>query len=519
MATIRETLAAAIQHHQAGRLEAAEQAYQEILAIEPNHAEALHFLGVVQARMGRHETGVESIRRALAVKPDWAEAHYNLGIVLSGQARWDEAMACYERALELKPCYAEALVSLGNGLRRQRKPQEAIAAYARALERKPDFAEAHNNLGAVWEEQGELDKAIVHYRRAMELKPNYVDAHNNLGAALVEEGRLEEATECYGQALAIEPDNAEVHTNQALLRLLEGDFERGWLEYEWRWRRRRSPPARFRQPLWDGTPAADKTILLHAEQGLGDTIQFVRYASMVKERMGMVFLECQPPLLGLLADFPVDHLVGKATEPLPFDVHAPLLSLPRIFGTTVESVPASVPYLFAAPSLVEDWRKRLSCLTGFKIGIAWQGNPAHRGDRCRSIPLSCFEPLAQVPGVRLISLQKRNGTDQLAGVSEHFPVTDWSESLDEASGPFMDTAALMMNLDLVITSDTAIATWQEHWGFRCGSRCRPFLIGDGCWIGAIAPGTRRCGCSDRRREASGGRCLRRWLTRWEKRRE
>jgi hypothetical protein len=210
--------------------------------------------------------------------------------------------------------------------------------------------------------------------------------------------------------------------------------------------------------LWQGEPLAGKTILLHAEQGLGDTIQFIRYAPIVKQHGATVIVECQKPLLGLLQGCPgVDQLVGQGDAIAGFDVHAPLLSVPGILKTTVETVPARIPYLFPKPALVEHWRTRLIQLGGFKIGIAWQGNPRYPNDRFRSIPLRCFAPLAQVPAVRLISLQKGPGAEQLAEVRNLFPIADLAGELDQQSGPFVDTAAVMKNLDLVITSDTAAA--------------------------------------------------------------
>jgi hypothetical protein len=198
--------------------------------------------------------------------------------------------------------------------------------------------------------------------------------------------------------------------------------------------------------------------LLHAEQGLGDTIQFIRYASSVKRHGGTVIVECQKPLLELLAGCPgVDQWVGQGDELPAFDVQAPLMSLPGILKTTIETVPATIPYLFPRPALLEQWRQRLIKLDGFKIGITWQGSPKYRGDRLRSIPLRCFASLAAVPGVRLISLQKDTGSEQLAEVRDLFPVTDLAAELDQQSGAFIDTAAVMKNLDLVITSDTAAA--------------------------------------------------------------
>jgi hypothetical protein len=211
-------------------------------------------------------------------------------------------------------------------------------------------------------------------------------------------------------------------------------------------------PRHFRQPMWNGESLGGKTILLYAEQGLGDTIQFVRYASIVKQHGGTVVVECQKPLVGLLEGCPgVDQLVAQGDDLPAFDVQAPLLSVPGILGTSVETIPARAPYLFAKAARVEPWRERL--IDGFKIGIAWQGNPAFRGDPFRSIPLRCFAPLAEIPGVCLVSLQKGAGTEQLAEVRDLFPVIELGSRLDD----FLDTAAVMGHLDLVITSDTAPA--------------------------------------------------------------
>ena len=234
-----------------------------------------------------------------------------------------------------------------------------------------------------------------------------------------------------------------------------GRFEQGWAGYEWRWKCKEFgslPP--FQPPLWDGSFLDGRTILVHAEQGLGDTLQFIRYVPSLHQRGGRVILMCQPPLVRLLTRSPgIERLLAHG-DPVPeFDVHTPLLSLPRLLGTTLESVPADVPYLEAEPQLVEAWRHRLGSYPGFKVGIVWQGNPKFRLDRLRSIPLAQFAPLARVPGVHQFSLQKGPGAEQLAAVTDRFPVTDLGRRLDD----FMDTAAVLKNLDLVISVDTAIA--------------------------------------------------------------
>jgi Flp pilus assembly protein TadD len=404
------------------------------------------------------DEAIACFRRALQLKPDYAEAHSNLGTVLKDQGKLDEAVACFRRALELKPDFAGAHGNLGNALREQGKLDEAVACCCRALALQPDLAEVHSNLGIVFKDQGKLDEALACYRRAMELKPDYADAHNNLGGVFQHQGKLHEAIACFRRALELQPDFADAHWNHALMCLLHGNFAEGWPEYEWRARLKDARPRSFPQMVWDGQPLQGKTILLHAEQGLGDTIHFIRYAPLVGQYQARVVVECQKPLLQLLAGCPgIDRLIGQGEELPEFDVHARLMSLPLICKTTMENIPASIPYICAAPALVAQWRERLDKIDGFKVGICWQGNPQFRGDRYRSFPLRHFADLARIPGVCLISLQKGAGREQLAEVREDLPVVDWADELDEAAGPFMDTAAIMKNLDLVITSDTVIA--------------------------------------------------------------
>jgi tetratricopeptide (TPR) repeat protein len=550
LATISEALTIATQHHQGGRLQAAEQIYRQILHVEPNHPDALHLLGLIAYQVGRHEIAIEFMgralqlkpdyveahnnlgialkdqgmldeavacyrralglkpdyveahnnlglalkdqgkldeaiacyRQALALRPDFAEAHSNLGITLNNQEKLDEAVACYRRALALKPDYADAYYNLGVALKDQRKLDEAIACFWRALALKPDNADAHYNLGNALKDQGKLDEAVACYRRALAQKPDFAEAQNNLGTALSDQEKLDEAAACYRRALALKPDYAEAHWNHALVTLLTGDFELGWAEYEWRCKTKQNHFQRrnYPQPLWDGQPLGGKTILLHAEQGLGDTIQFIRYAPLVQERGGCVVVECQASLRTLFADCPgVQHLLARGDPLPPFAVQAPLLSLPWILGTTLDNIPACVPYLRADSELAETWRKELESLGGFKVGIVWQGNPQVKGDRRRSIPLRQYEALAQVEGVRLVSLQKGSGADQLHGLTERFSVLDLGDRLD-ARAAFMDTAAVMMNLDLIVTMDTAV-------GHLAGALGRPVwlalsLVPDWRWL-------------------------------------
>jgi tetratricopeptide (TPR) repeat protein len=437
-----------------GRLDEAVACYRHTLDLTPQHADAHFDLGNALQQQGNLDEAVACYRRALELKPDFAPTHNNLGTALKKLGKLDDAIACYRRALELWPGCVEAHNNLGLVFQDRGRLDESVACYRRALQLSPGFADAYHNLGVAFQNQGKLDDAVACYRRAIELKPDLVGVHNNLGTALQDLGKLDDAMASYRRALELKPDFADAHLNLALAWLLAGDWQRGWPEYQWRWRTKSLTPRCFSQPLWNGESLAGKTILFHAEQGLGDTIQFIRFASIAKQRGGTVILECQKSLLGLLEGCPdVDQLVGQGDDLPAFDVHAPLLSLPGILKTSLETIPARIPYLLPEPAMLQEWRKKLIGFDGFKIGISWQGSRTFRGDRFRSIPLRCFAPLAQIPGVHLISLQKGAGSEQLAEVRDLFPVTELGSRLQDLT----DTAAVMKNLDLVITSDTAPA--------------------------------------------------------------
>jgi tetratricopeptide (TPR) repeat protein len=454
MPTIPEALATAVQHQQAGRLQAAEQIYRQILAMEPAHADTWHLLGLLAHQVGKQEIAIEYIGYAIRLNPGVAAFHSNLGVAYRALDKLEEATACWQRALELNPDYADALNNLGNVLRERGQPDQAVICYRRALALNPDNPAAYYNFGTALSDQGLLTDAVACYRRALAMKPDYPDALNNLGFALKRQGKLDEAATCYRRALELRPDFAACRLNQAVLWLLRGDFAHGWPEYESRWPAGKVAARDFRQPLWDGRPLEGRTILLHAEQGFGDTIQFIRYAPLVEQRGARVIVECPKPLVRLLAAWPRLKQVVLQGEPLPpFDVHSPLLSLPGIFHTSLENIPGHTPYLFAASDLIEHWRGKLSASRGFKIGIVWHGDPRQENNRARSIPLSCFESLAGLPGVQLVSLQKGSGVEQLQDAAARFGVREAGSRLDD----FMDTAAVIMNLDLVIACDTAVA--------------------------------------------------------------
>jgi tetratricopeptide (TPR) repeat protein len=473
-----------------GQLDEAIASYRRALQLRPEYPEACNNLGDALRLQGAAQEGIPYLRKALRLWPEYSIAHNNLGVALLEQGRPYEAADLLRKAIRLRPGYAEAHANLGHVFRSQGRLEEARACCAEAVRVQPEQPLGHNNLGAILLELGRRDEAEVSLREALRLRPNYAEAHANLGtlflqrerlddalacydqavridpahavahsgrgAVLAQRGELSAALACYEKALQLKPNYAEAHRNRALVWLLQGDFARGWPESEWRWQCRGFAARASAQPCWDGSALAGRTILLQAEQGLGDTIQFARYARLVKERGGKVLLLCHEPLRRLLTGLAgVGQLLVPGERLPPLDVQAGLLSLPTLLGTTPASVPAQVPYLQADPGLVEQWRGKLARGPGLTVGIAWQGNPDYPWDRQRSVPLKEFAPLAGVKGVRLISLQKGPGVEQLAGSG--LAVTDLGPQLDEKAGPFMDTAAVLRCVDLVISSDTAVA--------------------------------------------------------------
>jgi tetratricopeptide (TPR) repeat protein len=458
-------------HHHLGLLSLREQKFAEAqaffqvaLRIWPDCVVAHNSMGVLFHEQGQHGEACACFENALRLKDDFAAAHNNLGKAHESEGRLEEAARCYRRAVELQPDSALFLVNLGNVLAAMGQPEETVPLYRRAISLQPAEAVYLSNLGNALTLIGRPDEGEACCRQALRLKPDFADAYHNLGITFGARGDIERALVFNAEALRLNPDHVGARNCQAMWRLQMGDFARGWDEYEWRWKKAKITPRDFPQPLWDGSPLKGRTILIHTEQGLGDTLQFIRYAPLVKQRgtPGTVIVECPTALGPLLASCAgIDRLIAQGAPLPPFDVHAPLLSLPGIFGTTLANVPANVPYLFADADLVESWRSELSGVPGvgvkIKIGIAWQGNPRFPADCMRSIPLTHFTPLAQVDGVRLFSLQKGTGREQLAAVASYLPVIDLADRLDETTGGFMDTAAVIKNLDLVVTSDTSVA--------------------------------------------------------------
>ena len=430
--------------------------YVEALTRAPNLADAHYNLGLLLQEQHRIDEAVEHYLQVLSIVPNHVGAFNNLGNIYQQRGLLHDAIRWYERALAVDLNQAETCCNLANVYRKLENLDVAAELFRRAISSRPNFPLAHYSLGLLLQEQGRWAESEGLFRKAVAQNPTFAEAFNALGTTFKEQGRLEEAIAHYRRALDCNPDLPEAHYNLGVSMLLAGQLDRGWPEFEWRWQTVSKQNVRdFGKPQWDGQTLPNKVILVHAEQGLGDTIQFCRFVPMAAERADIVF-EVQRPLLGLLRGFPgVRELVAHG-DPLPFfEAHCSLLSLPRALKIGIDEIPAEVPYLTAEPQRVVRWQNVIPT-SGFRIGIVWQVNPKSETLRRRSIPLSYFGKLARIPGVRLISLQKTPGLDDLGEITEK-EILSLGPDFDTGPDAFLDTAAVMENLDLIITADTATA--------------------------------------------------------------
>ena len=456
MATIAEALKMGLTQHQAGQFAAAEPIYRQILQQQPDYPSALHLLGLLLSQTGRHQEGVPLIEHAVALDPVPAVYHGNLGWAYLISGRYEEASAALEQALGRNPNYPDAYYNAGRVNQALGRRDAAEASLRLCLQIHPDRADALALLGQVLQDLERFTEARQCYERAIELNPPSVALHYNLGSVLQNQGQFSEAIQSYDRALSLDPGYAPALTSRGVVLLTLGDFSAGWAGYAHRAGCPDFEPSHFSDPPWDGAPLEGRTLLLHCEQGLGDTLQFIRYVKMLESRGDVIIVAAQRALMPLLEQSGYSQVVDREKVLPAFDVHAPLLNMPRIFRTELDSVPRDVPYLAADPGRISTWGEQLAKYPGLRVGIAWRGDKGYRFDRSRSILLQSFAPLAQIPGVWLISLQKGFGSEQIAEVADRFVVVDLGPSFDQASGAFLDTAAVMKNLDLVVTCDTAI---------------------------------------------------------------
>lgn len=436
-----------------GRAEDALRSYEQALAADPRHLDALTNSATVLRLLGRDNDAAAAYMRALAVNPNRADIWSALGNTFGLLQQHDDALTAFDRALALSPRSAEILNNRGNTLLQLRRAAEALTSFDAALALMPDAAGVHNNRGNALLDLNRPAEALESFDGALSIQPGYVEALVNRANALRDLNRSREAIESCDAALAIDPALAAAHWNKSLEQLLLGNFSEGFANYEWRWKRAGNAPRDFGVPQWRGENVSGKTILLHAEQGFGDTLQFIRYVPLLAERGARIVLEVPDDLRPLLGRF--DGVIATIArgEPHPaIDLHCPLMSLPLAFGTTLATIPASVPYLSAPEDRIAVWRAKLPLSGKLRVGLVWSGKPSHRNDHNRSLAFAWLAPLLARDGIDFISLQRDvRETDKTALEKSGVLRPD----LDKAD--FADTAAIIATLDLVIAVDTAVA--------------------------------------------------------------
>jgi len=467
--TLREAMESAQRLLLEGKPAQAQEICLQVLRDMPDQVVAMHCLAMAIFQQGRYDEAVERLRRVLELKPDYFGARYNLGRVLYAAGRREEAMEALRLAVKLRPDLPDAYIVLGAALMDLNLADEAVVTCRKVVKLRPDVAMWRCNLGNALlkrfrlgpsgnpeEDVGsveDLDEAAEAFEKSLQLDPNYAQAYLGLGEAARERGQLERAMACYDRALAIEPQLSEANFNKAVFLLRQGDFQAGWARYEWRWKCPGFMKAmpQISQPRWQGEELEGRRILLFCEQGFGDAIQFVRYAPLVADRGGHVILACPEQLTRLFRTMRgVHELTPRESQLPPFDVHCPLMSLPHVLGTTLESIPAEVPYLHPVASDIDAWRRRVSERPGLRVGVVWAGASFFKDDRRRSCPLEALEPLLETPGASFFSLQIGPRSADLARLGGR--IVDLSPHL----GDFADTAAAISQLDLVISVDTAV---------------------------------------------------------------
>ena len=401
-----------------GKLAHAQFIYEKILKTQPRHFNALNLLGVIAAQTNDPRKAVQWFEKAISVDPKSAVAYGNRGSALHKLGQFDAALLSFDQALAINPDQADALLNRGNLLK----------------------------------DLGQFDAALASYDRAIAVKPNYAEAFSNSGFVLKELGRLDAALARYDRAIAIEPGYVSAHCNRAFTLLLAGDFEHGWLDYEWRRKLDKKP--RFAQPLWQGGESiAGKTILLHSEQGFGDTLQFCRYAKLVSALGARVVLEVDRPLVTLLADLGgVSQVIAQGNALPPFDYQCPLMSLPLAFKTRLDTIPFPTAYLQSGAAKVAHWQSRLGQRTKPRVGLVWSGRITHQNDRNRSIALADLVPYLPAD-CQYVSVQKEVRDSDEHTLKGNPDILNVADELDD----FSDAAALCACLDVVVSVDTSVA--------------------------------------------------------------
>ena len=439
-----------------GRLEEALKAFDKAVQLKPHDAELWKNLGTVLIDLLRSDQAVLSLQQALKLNPRYVDAANILGLLYFRLGRFREAFDCFDLSVEIQPRQADALHMRAIVLERQERFDEALADNIRSHELDPNNAETMNNLGHALQLLGRHDESLQWFDRALSLRPDFVEALGNKAFALTQFHRFDEAFACFEKSRSIDPNNALTEWNLAMLQMLTGDFEAGWAGRESRWRTGLGmPDPKFPQPLWLGDgPLEARTILLYADEGIGDSIQFARYVPMVAARGARIILAVADPACALLSGLPgASHCLPKSASLPKFDLQCPMSSLPLAFKTMPQSIPAAEPYLpRPANALIQEWENRLGPPKRLRVGLVWAGNPGHMNDHNRSIDLEKFSRILDVDAT-FFSLQKDLRAGDRAVLVESPEIVDLTQHLSD----FAQTAAMVCCLDLVITVDTSVA--------------------------------------------------------------
>ena len=438
-----------------GRLPDAVASYDRAIALAPGAVENWINRGAVLVDLERYADALVSYDRAVTLVPDAAEVHFSRAIVLRALGREEEAIGSLDRTLALDPNHVAALINRGSAQFKLERFEDAHASFAAAVRLRPDDVDALYNLGFTLGALHRHAEALATYERLLTIKPGHLDALLNHGTELQQLHRTRDALASYAKIVAIQPDHVEARLNEAFARLASGDFRGGWATLEWRLRKPGFEERQYAQPSWRGRePITGKTLLVYGEQGLGDSINMVRYVPLLARQGARVILDVPPPLQRLLSQVDGAALVAASGELLPpFDFHCPLMSLPLAFGTGPGTIPADVPYLTAAPERAAAWAARLPAAGGLRVGVNWCGNPAFADDRRRSMKLDQFAPVLKLAGVDFVSLNpgiRHEDAARLAGMPH---VSHLASDFRD----FADTAAVIAGIDLILTTDTAIA--------------------------------------------------------------